>query len=320
MKRILLLLYAAPCCTASLAIAQTDPLRLTRPRQIKGFSSERPTLVHGGGDTFATPRRFPACPIVTSGTPATSPTTTRPAAPTPSRPTPSTRSRRPPTCAANVSLCGSGYDTVVGVYENTPATLIACDDDSPACGLQSVLSSVPLTAGNTYYIVVDGYSTACGDYLLDVEQCPPPPVCESVPRPTRSLEGEPVCCAGYVDNYNGGCNSSPVAVTHLSCAPSQTICGTYGTWNSNGTRDTDWYEIVGRHADHPRRQRHAARPDGQRARHPRQPLRAHRALRPVHAKRPVRERDVQRGRRPPRTTASLTASFFDNTPCGSTYA
>jgi hypothetical protein len=33
-------------------------------------------------------------------------------------------------------------------------------------------------------------------------------------------------------------------VTHLSCAPSQTICGTYGTWNSNGTRDTDWYEIT----------------------------------------------------------------------------
>ena len=243
MKRVLLLCLLLLSCTASLAFAQANPFSATRSLQIKGTSSEHPPLVQGGGDTFVSATPIPALPYNDVGytcnlTDDYSPSCAYSVAPD------AVYSFTPAAnMCVNISLCGSGYDTVLGVYQNNPATLIACDDDSPACGLQSELTSVPLSAGNTYYIVVDGYSAACGDYMLSVSQCPPPPVC--LPCPAGAIaEGEPVCNAAYVDNYNGGCNSTPPVFTHLACAPTQTICGTYGTWNSNGTRDTDWYEIA----------------------------------------------------------------------------
>jgi len=69
----------------------------------------------------------------------------------------------------DISLCGSSYDTKLFVYENvaTPGAPHACNDD--ACSLQSELLGVPVTAGNTYYIVVDGYSGATGVYTLAVD-------------------------------------------------------------------------------------------------------------------------------------------------------
>ena len=74
----------------------------------------------------------------------------------------------------NVSLCGSGYDTVLGVFEN--ATQIGCNDDNgPLCsGSRSSLANVNLIAGNAYYFVVDGWSGG-GAFVLDVSACPPPP-------------------------------------------------------------------------------------------------------------------------------------------------
>jgi hypothetical protein len=70
----------------------------------------------------------------------------------------------------NVSLCGSSFDTKLYVYENTVATPVGCDDDG-CPGLQSQILCLPVTAGNTYYIVVDGYSSAKGDYTLSVDAC-----------------------------------------------------------------------------------------------------------------------------------------------------
>ena len=81
----------------------------------------------------------------------------------------------------SISLCnGSDYDTKVYVFAGdctTPA--IACNDDlcvSPNFPSPYVSEpcDVSLTAGTTYYFVVDGYSGACGDYVLDVTQvaCP----------------------------------------------------------------------------------------------------------------------------------------------------
>ena len=60
----------------------------------------------------------------------------------------------------DIDLCASGYDTKVYVYENayTPGAPYACNDD--ACpGWRSFIDDLPLTGGNTYYIVVDGYGT-----------------------------------------------------------------------------------------------------------------------------------------------------------------
>lgn len=79
----------------------------------------------------------------------------------------------------DIDLCnGSAYDTKLYVYENehTPDNPYACNDD--ACpGYVSQIMGLALTGGNTYYIVVDGYGTDCGDYILDVTEAvtyPPP--------------------------------------------------------------------------------------------------------------------------------------------------
>jgi hypothetical protein len=71
----------------------------------------------------------------------------------------------------DISLCGSGFDTVLDVYENDPFTEIACNDDY--CGLASQLTSVQFLAGNDYYIVIDGWGATCGTYLLAVSAATP---------------------------------------------------------------------------------------------------------------------------------------------------
>ncbi len=68
----------------------------------------------------------------------------------------------------DITLCGgSDFDTKLYVYENSPANLIICNDD--ACpGYVSEISELELIAGNIYYIVVDGFNGAEGNYTIDV--------------------------------------------------------------------------------------------------------------------------------------------------------
>jgi hypothetical protein len=145
----------------------------------------------------------------------------------------------------NIDTCSSAYDTKLYVYENAAGNLIACNDDS-CPGFMSELFGVPVTAGNTYYIVVDGWSGACGDYVLDV--VPDVPCVIECP-PGSVLEGEPVCGTDYNDVFNGGCNSIPPVFSSIPCSPdgAVTVCGEYGGFLFNGLsyRDTDWYFIDG---------------------------------------------------------------------------
>ncbi len=74
--------------------------------------------------------------------------------------------------ALDITLCaGSLYDTKLYVLD-AALTVIACNDD--LCpGYVSELTAangeaVPVTAGATYYIVVDGYFGASGSYTIDV--------------------------------------------------------------------------------------------------------------------------------------------------------
>jgi len=68
-----------------------------------------------------------------------------------------------------VSLCGSFFDTGLGVYEgacpDAGGLNVACNDD--ACGVQSCVSFAS-TSGTLYYIIVDGFSNQAGDYLINV--------------------------------------------------------------------------------------------------------------------------------------------------------
>ncbi len=151
----------------------------------------------------------------------------------------------------SISLCDSYYDTKVYVYENVEGNvpLNGCNDDNfdcvnPPVSYTSWIPTVEFFAGNTYYIVVDGYGSGCGDYVLYMEEidCPTPcdVICVGMP------EGEPTCYDGYDDNFNGGCNSDPdIFSIHPISAGPITVCGESGVYDFGGLtyRDTDWYQI-----------------------------------------------------------------------------
>lgn len=77
----------------------------------------------------------------------------------------------------DLTLCdgATDYDSKMYVYENTcptPGSPYACNDDActSAAGQNYVsrIAELPLTGGNTYYIVVDGYQANAGTYYLDI--------------------------------------------------------------------------------------------------------------------------------------------------------
>ncbi len=99
------------------------------------------------------------------------------------------------------------------------------------------LGTLPLTAGITYYLLIDAESTDTVIHEFYIGSPPEPIVCP----PGAILEGEPECYSGYVDSYNGGCNSTPnVFQTLTQCCG--IICGKTGVFDSS--RDTDWYELT----------------------------------------------------------------------------
>ena len=73
-----------------------------------------------------------------------------------------------------ISLCaGSDYDSKVYVYENIEGNQIACNDDYCSTpnypyAFVSFIGSVWFIAGNTYYVVVDGYGLDCGNFTIDI--------------------------------------------------------------------------------------------------------------------------------------------------------
>jgi hypothetical protein len=147
--------------------------------------------------------------------------------------------------AVDIDLCGSAYDTKLYVYD-AGLSLVACNDDfyfGPPCGTYvSKLENVNLAAGVTYYIVIDGYGGSFGNYLLDIVGFEPCVIdCPAGGFP----EGEPPIVNDYVDNYNGGCNSTPDVFQSLTADANGdlTLCGKTGIYSFFGLtyRDTDWF-------------------------------------------------------------------------------
>ena len=65
-----------------------------------------------------------------------------------------------------VALCGSGFDTVLALYDNCLNAPLVCDDDS--CGLQSQVT-LTLNAGQAYMVRVSSHTgMAGGTYRLTV--------------------------------------------------------------------------------------------------------------------------------------------------------
>ena len=77
------------------------------------------------------------------------------------------------TTTVAVSLLQSSYDTGLGIYDASDSSLVLGNDDySP--GLQSYVEC-ELDSG-TYYIVVDGWSTGSGSYVIEVFEIIPPDI------------------------------------------------------------------------------------------------------------------------------------------------
>lgn len=71
----------------------------------------------------------------------------------------------------DVELCGSSYDTKLGIVT---ADLTVIDYNDDACSLQSALYGVALTAGTEYFIIVDGYGSNSGEYVIAMTGAAPP--------------------------------------------------------------------------------------------------------------------------------------------------
>jgi len=144
-----------------------------------------------------------------------------------------------PTADTNVDidLFGSTYDTKLFVYDAN-MTLIACNDDFYP-DYTSKLENVALAAGMQYYVVIDGYGGAAGDYVLTITQFDP---CVLDCPAGAELEGEPPLVDDYVDSYNAGCGSTG----GWSTITQAVFCGVSGWYTAQGaqSRDTDWFELT----------------------------------------------------------------------------
>lgn len=214
------------------------------PQQHKGYGDGASHQTLSGGESFGTATVIPSLPYTDSGATCGMSDDITPCCSYSAAPdafysyTPSANG------SINVSLCGSGYDTILAIYDSA-SNCLACNDDF--CGLQSEIDNFSVTGGQTYYFVVDGYSTSCGSYMITVT--PNLPCVVTCPAGAL-IEGEPDCYDGYVDMYNGGCNSTPQVFQNI-CPQAGTsaavMCGKSGTYLYQGLsyRDTDWYQVYG---------------------------------------------------------------------------
>jgi len=143
-----------------------------------------------------------------------------------------------------IDMLGSTYDTKIYVYDED-LELVACNDDFYP-DYVSKLEEVPVAAGARYYLVIDGYGEAHGDYVLTVVEYVP---CVLESPAGAHLEGEPPLVDGYLDAYNGGCNFPEFGY------PFQELYGDdqgelefYGVsgwylYEDSSNRDTDWFVV-----------------------------------------------------------------------------
>lgn len=147
----------------------------------------------------------------------------------------------------DVDLCGSNFDTKVYVYDSA-MTAVACSDDyyfGNECGsFNAAIWRIPAMAGETYYIVIDGYDNSCGTYELTVGEYSH---CRLTAPAGAILEGEPEPLDEYVDLYNSGCDNYADAwsVIYAPADNYATFYGASGYYTTDGMprRETDWFKV-----------------------------------------------------------------------------
>jgi len=141
--------------------------------------------------------------------------------------------------AVDIDMLGSTYDTKIYLYRED-FTLVACNDDFYP-DYVSKLENVLLEGDVKYFLVIDGYGGGAGDYVLNIVGYEP---CVVDCYGGAELEGEPPLVDGYVDLYNGGCNTD--GSTPIGTIWSGVFCGVSGWYlaaDGGQSRDTDWFEL-----------------------------------------------------------------------------
>jgi len=134
--------------------------------------------------------------------------------------------------AIDIDMLGSYYDTKIYVYDGD-LNLIGCNDDFHP-DYTSKLENLAVMGGSVYYLVIDGYGENSGEYALSIEVFEP---CVIDCPAGSDLEGEPTLVNGYVDEWNGGCNTE--GSTPFQHITNYLFCGVSGWYDTS--RDTDWF-------------------------------------------------------------------------------
>ena len=130
--------------------------------------------------------------------------------------------------STTLSLCGSGYDTKIGVFTGTCAALVCVTGNDDFCGLQSQVTFIA-TLGTTYYVLVTGFSTATGAFTLTM-------TCASAIPNDLCTGALPIACGGSVSGTTIGATidaATPTCLTTLNTAP-----GIWYTFVGNGANNT----------------------------------------------------------------------------------
>ena len=155
----------------------------------------------------------------------------------------------PDTCDVIIDYCGTNpsfiyFYTVLVRGCPCASSISRSSYDFTTCGDDNITFRFDRLPPGTYYLPVlrwDAQSTV-GPYTIHV-RCVP--TCVLTCETGTPLEGEPNCGYGYVDSFNGGCNSSPPAFSTITCGSA--VCGKSGTYQATDTtreRDTDWYRLT----------------------------------------------------------------------------
>ncbi|MBK9939476.1 MAG: proprotein convertase P-domain-containing protein [Chitinophagaceae bacterium] len=119
--------------------------------------------------------------------------------------------------STTLSLCGSGYDTKIGVFSGTCAGLTCVTGNDDFCGLQSEVTFTTVL-GTQYYVLVTGFSTNSGAFTL-TRTC-------AATGPVNDL-----CTAALPINCGQTINSTTVGATADAVGTCTTTLGTApGVW------------------------------------------------------------------------------------------
>jgi hypothetical protein len=128
---------------------------------------------------------------------------------------------------ATISTCSATattFDTVLYLRDSVCSTTqLACNDDTAGCGTTTDLSSPhrgsvvrpTVTAGQTYFVVVDGYAGAQGSFALTIT---PPGATEPVPAPCAGATLVPAQ-GGTFTGVTSGTSAQSAACATTASAP-----------------------------------------------------------------------------------------------------